>query len=144
LYNDIEVLYNIVTTGGAFMPKTDMRKKILIVDDDEFHLAVANAMLSEKYEITITKSGKEALEMLTKGFAPNLILLDVLMPDMDGWETFNRIKAIGLLHTAPVVFVSSATGAEEKKHADTIGAADFIVKPFEKESLLKRIKVLIK
>ena len=126
------------------MSKKDMKKKILIVDDDEFHLAIANAMLSDEYEIHIVKSGKEALEILSKGFVPDLILLDVFMPEMDGWETFYKIKAIGFLHTAPVVFVSSAMEAVEGEEAKEMGVADFIPKPFEKEALLKSVNALIK
>ena len=126
------------------MPTSDKRKKILVVDDDEFHLAIANAMLSDEFEIYVVKSGKEALGILGKGFVPDLILLDVMMPDMDGWETFNRIKAIGLLHTAPIAFVTTTKEAADEKLAKEIGAVDFIIKPFEKEALLKRVRALVK
>ena len=124
------------------MPIKKEKKKILVVDDDEFNLAIANAMLSAKYEISIVKSGKAALSVLAKGFVPNLILLDLLMPEMDGWETFNKIKGVSYLHTAPIVFVTSVTDAAEKKRAMKIGAADFITKPFEQEALLEKVKVL--
>jgi CheY-like chemotaxis protein len=65
-------------------------KKILLVDDDEIHLAIAEEMLKSKYEIITVTSGKAAVTKLLQGLTPDLILLDILMPNMDGWEIFNR------------------------------------------------------
>jgi CheY-like chemotaxis protein len=120
-------------------------KKILVVDDDEIHLSMAETMLKSHYEVITTKSGKEALEYLFKGAAPDLILLDILMPDLDGWETFNRLKAISFLKEVPIVFLTSVTESAEVQHAQEIGAADYITKPYKKSELLGRIeKVLMK
>ena len=122
------------------MPK---KKKILLIDDDETHLSIATVILEDVYEISSAKSGKEALDHLLHGTAPDLILLDLLMPQMDGWETFNRLKAISYLKDVPVAFMTSVHGTEEKNQARKIGAADYITKPFEKKELLKRVKNIL-
>jgi len=118
-------------------------KKILLVDDNEVHLVVAEHTLKDKYEIITAKSGKEALGFLSKGVVPNLILLDVLMPDMDGWETYNLIKGISLLRNVPIAFLTSLTGESERCYASGLGAEDFISKPFDNEDLLKRIAAIL-
>jgi CheY-like chemotaxis protein len=120
------------------------KKKLLLVDDNEMELLVAKAMLKDEYEVLIAKSGKEALEYFFKGLIPVLILLDILMPNMDGWETYNRIRAIGLLQDIPIAFLTSLVGTTEEKRALEMGAADYIVKPYEKKDLLNRIKNILK
>ena len=121
------------------------KKKILLVDDSEIDLALAEFILQDKYEIITTKSGKEALENLLRGPIPDLVLLDLIMPNMDGWETFNRIKAVSCLRGVPIAFLTSEHGIAEQNHAREIGAADYILKPYKKSELFKRIKdILIK
>jgi len=118
-------------------------KKILIVDDNEVHLVIAENILKGKYEVTTAKSGKEALALLSKGYMPNAILLDVLMPEMDGWETYNKIKGISLLRSVPIAFLTSLDGVREKLYASRIGAADLISKPYEAPELLSRIEKMM-
>lgn len=118
----------------------DGKKKILLIDDDIIQHNIVENMLKEDYEIFMVKSGKDALRYLYDGsFAPNLILLDILMPEMDGWEVFNRIKALSLLKNVPIVFLTAVNTTAEEKHAYEIGAADFITKPYVKEDLAGRI-----
>ena len=117
--------------------------KVLIVDDNEVHLVIAENILKGQYEITTAKSGKEALALLSKGYMPNAILLDVLMPEMDGWETYNKIKGISLLRNVPIAFLTSLDGVREKLYASRIGAADLISKPYEGPELLNRIEKMI-
>ncbi|MCL2809489.1 MAG: response regulator [Treponema sp.] len=118
-------------------------EKILLVDDSDVHLLIAENILKAKYEITSAKSGKDALTLLSKGFVPNLILLDVLMPEMDGWETYNKIKGISLLRNVPIAFLTSLDGVREKLYASRIGAADLITKPYEGADLLSRVEKMI-
>jgi CheY-like chemotaxis protein len=118
-------------------------KKLLLVDDSETQLYIAENILKATYEIITAKSGKEAISLLSKGLIPNLILLDVLMPEMDGWETFNLIKGISLLRNVPIAFLTSLDGEPEKLHASRLGAADFISKPLEEKDLLRRIETII-
>jgi len=117
--------------------------KILIVDDNEVHLVIAENILKGKYAVTTAKSGKDALALLSKGLVPSLILLDVLMPEMDGWETYNKIKGISLLRNVPIAFLTSLDGVREKLYASRIGAADLITKPYEGPELLNRIEKMI-
>jgi CheY-like chemotaxis protein len=118
-------------------------KKILIVDDNEVHLVIAENILKGKYNVTTAKSGGEALTLLSKNLIPDLILLDVLMPEMDGWEAYNKIKGISLLQNVPVAFLTSLDGVREKLYATRIGAADLITKPYDGVELIKRIEKML-
>jgi len=120
------------------------KKKILLVDDNELQLSITEIQLKKQYEVTTAKSGKEALDHLFHGLVPDLIMLDILMPDMDGWETFGRLRAISVLHEVPIIFLSSVNDKEEIDHALDMGAADFIVKPFNSKEFLERIGKAIK
>ena len=118
--------------------------KILVVDDSDVHLMIAENILKETYNVTTAKSGKDALALLSKGgLIPNLILLDVLMPDMDGWEVYNKIKGISLLKDVPVAFLTSLDGEKEKLYASRLGAADLITKPYDSSELLKRVETIM-
>jgi len=122
----------------------DNSPKILLVDDSDVHLMIAENILKEKYNVTTAKSGKDALALLSKGkLVPNLILLDVLMPDMDGWEVYNKVKGISLLQNVPVAFLTSLDGEKEKLYATRLGAADLITKPYESSELLKRVETIM-
>jgi len=121
----------------------DKPKKIFLVDDDEIHLTILENILKDKYETITAKSGKDALEYLLNGVIPNLILLDILMPNLDGWETFNRLRAISFLQDVPIVFLTSVSESAEVEHAQEIGAADYITKPYNKDDLLDRIEKIL-
>jgi methyl-accepting chemotaxis protein len=118
--------------------------KILVIDDDEIHLAIVKQMLENDYEITALTSGEAALKLFYQGYSPNFILLDIMMPGMDGWDTLGRIKAISELHNVPIVFVSASNDPADISRAKKTGAVDFIGKPVERELLLKKIKGYIK
>jgi len=119
------------------------KRKILLVDDDEIQLSITEYMLMDNYEISTVKSGKEALELLRKGFVPSLILLDILMPGMDGWETYSNIRTIDSCHHVPILFFTSLDEAREEKYAQEIGAVDYITKPFSKNDLLRRVQAIV-
>jgi methyl-accepting chemotaxis protein len=120
------------------------KEKILMVDDDEIHLSVASAVLKDKYEIFTASSGDKALGLFYQGLVPNLILLDIVMPGMDGMETFSRLRALSGLHTIPIAFFSSSDDADHKGRAREMGAVDYIMKPVDGPSLLSRIEKIIK
>ena len=120
------------------------KKKILVVDDSEIDLELVEMMLQDKYTILPTKSGKEALDYLLHYSNVDLILLDIVMPEMDGWETFTRIKDLGTISNVPIAFLTSVHEIEEQNHAKEIGAADYIFKPYTRKELLKRIKLMLK
>jgi CheY-like chemotaxis protein len=120
------------------------KKRILLVDDNEVHLSVAETQLKNEYDVTTAKSGKEALDHLFHGLVPDLIMLDILMPDMDGWETFGRLRAVSVLHEVPIIFLSSVSDKKEIDRAFDMGAADFIVKPCSSKEFLERIGKVVK
>jgi PleD family two-component response regulator len=119
------------------------KKKILLVDDSEVDLLSTKSMLSKEYEVNTAKSCKEALNQLINKLVPELLVLDILMPEMDGWETFNKIKGISLLRDVPIAFVTSITGATEEERAFNMGVNDYIRKPYSQKELLERVKTLL-
>jgi len=110
----------------------DKRKKILLVDDDEIHLLTAELCLKDEYDVYKAKSGDETLKCLRKNeFVPDLIMLDIIMPKMDGWELFGKIRDINGFQNIPILFLTSVDDKEEEKKARDLGAADYITKPLE-------------
>jgi len=122
----------------------DEKQKILVVDDDGIHLEMVEAVLRNKYDVSSVKSGKEALALFYQGLVPQLILLDLIMPDMDGWNTYARIKAISGLYNIPIAFFTSSNDPKDIKHAQEIGAVDYIKKPYDNDDLLRRIGKILK
>ena len=116
------------------------KKNVLLVDDDEVHNLITETSLKDDYNIFSVKSGKEALEFLAKReVIPDLIMLDILMPEMDGWVVFDKIHDIASLKFIPIMFYTSLEEESAKEKAYELGAFDYIVKPCEKEILLERI-----
>ena len=119
-------------------------KKIFLVDDDNIHLSIAATILQEKYEITAVKSGHEALMEIVKGNIPDLVLLDIVMAGMDGWETYMNLKGIALLRDIPIAFLTSSDAKEDREYARKLGSADYITKPYHGADLLKRVEAMLK
>jgi len=120
------------------------RKKILVVDDDPPILVMAEGVLKDDYEVVTAPSGKEALSLFYQGLVPNLILLDLMMPEMDGWDAYKRIKGISDLHNTPIAFFTSSTDEEDIKQAKEMGAVDYIKKPCDHDDLLRRVAKIIR
>jgi methyl-accepting chemotaxis protein len=131
-------------TGKFNVTAADDKQKILIVDDDDIHLEMVAAVLQNDYEIVTSKSGKDAMALFYQGLVPQLILLDLIMPEMDGWDTYTRIKAISGLHDIPIAFFTTSNDPKDIQHAREIGAVDYIKKPYEKNDLLNRIGKILK
>jgi methyl-accepting chemotaxis protein len=122
----------------------DEKQKILIVDDDGIHLEMVEEVLQDNYDVYTTKSGKDALGLFYQGLVPQLVLLDLIMPDMDGWNTYSKIRAISGLHDTPIAFFTSSTDPKDIQNAHEMGAVDYIKKPFDKDDLVNRIRKIIK
>jgi putative two-component system response regulator len=101
-------------------------------------------MLKNDYEIITAQSGEEALKLCQQGLVPDAILLDLVMPDLDGWNTFDKIKEISSLNDVPIAFFTSIFEIEDIKRAFDIGIDEYISKPVEKDLLLKTLKLMIK
>jgi len=124
---------------------TEKKKKILLVDDDDIQLTTAELFLKDEYDVFKAVSGNDALQCLNnKECMPDIIMLDIIMPNMDGWEVFNRIRAISFLKDVPIVFLTSLEGEAERKRARKIGAADYITKPYNMTDLKGRIGDIVK
>ena len=116
------------------------RKKILAVDDDPFQLSYLEIILNEEHDIIVACSGEEALGYLNNGLIPDIVLLDILMPNMNGYEVYEKIRAIQPMQDIPIVFLTSQDGADNVQQALDIGAADYIMKPYNEENLIRRIQ----
>lgn len=117
---------------------------VLVVDDDPALLEQAEAILSPQYGVSLASSGEQALHFLEKGNRPDLILLDILMPGMDGYETLAAIRNLEGCGQIPVVYVTSLTGPEAEVKGLTSGAADFLTKPFVPQVLLTRVALRLR
>jgi CheY-like chemotaxis protein len=120
------------------------RRKILVVDDEKTHLEMTKTFLEGDYDVTTVKSCAEALKLLYQGLDPNVILLDLMMPEVDGWDTYERMRGISNLHHVPVAIFTSSDDPADRARAQQMGAADFIKKPCKKSELLERMKKILK
>ena len=119
------------------------KPKILVVDDDERNLKVVSAMLAPlEYDVILARDGIEALEMVEKE-KPDVILLDIMMPKMDGFEVLKILKENEETKIIPVVMVTALKEVEDRAKALELGADDFLTKPVEKLELRARVKSLI-
>lgn len=113
-------------------------KKILVVEDDmDIHNLIKNVLEKEKYEVISAYSGTEAI-LLSEKNSIDLILLDLMLPGLSGEEVIERIKNI------PIIVISAKISSEDKVNVLTIGANDYITKPFDTNELLARIKVQLR
>jgi len=120
------------------------KKKIVVVDDEQTVLTLTKAMLENNYDITTAGSGKEALNLFFQGYTPNLVLLDLNMPEMGGWDTYLRIRDLSKLHKTPIAIYTTSEDPKDKAQAREIGAVDYIKKPCKKDELLSRIEKILK
>jgi diguanylate cyclase (GGDEF)-like protein len=110
-------------------PDTTLTQRLLIVDDDPSNIRLLASIFDDAYDILFATSGKDALRIATNE-SPDLILLDVMMPEMDGYQVCRLLKADLLTQDIPIIFVTAHSDVEEEIHGLEIGAADFITKPF--------------
>lgn len=117
------------------------RSSILIADDNPNNLRVLSGMLEQAgYLVRPALSGETALRSIRMA-APDIILLDIRMPEMDGYEVCRRLKADPTTASIPVIFISALHEADDKVHAFQAGGVDYIVKPFQIEEVLARVRL---
>jgi len=119
-------------------------RKILIVDDEPINISLLEDILrEEKYEIRSASSGEEALNILPD-FEPDLVLLDILMSGMDGYQVCKKIRSNEQFRLVKIIMVSAMAMLKERLKGYDVGADDYITKPFKKEELLAKIRVVMR
>jgi CheY-like chemotaxis protein len=124
----------------------DNMNKILVVDDEEDQLFTVKKTLeyaNKNFDIITTNSGNKCLQYLKNNDKPDLILLDIMMPDMTGWQVYDKIKENDNWRDIPIVFLTARTDETAEKAGKFFGE-DFIEKPFDSEDLIQRINKIIK
>lgn len=117
-----------------------MKKTILVVDDVPDNIRILKGALEKgDYAIRAATSGEKALKLVKKDPQPNIILLDMMMPEMDGLEVCTRLKQDADTADIPVIFISAKDDAENQGKGFDAGAVDFITKPFMPEDVLERV-----
>jgi len=115
-----------------------MDKTIFVVDDVGINLSVTKAVLEDKYTVVTVSSGKKALALMEK-ITPHLILLDIDMPEMDGFAVMERLKSDDRYIDIPVVFLTAMHDRDAEAKGLKMGAVDFILKPFDTPVLLNKV-----
>ena len=135
-------LYNEISTDNTTIVKSKTRYRILVVDDEDEIRQYIRTELSDTYRISECRNGKEALEFILKE-KPNLVISDVMMPEMDGITLCKKIKSNININHIPIVLLTAKSGDEDKAQGFDIGADAYVVKPFSMELLKKRIANLL-
>src|SRR6266699_3479587 len=116
-----------------------MPSRILVIEDEPANIQTLSSLLKERgYQINIATNGRQALEVLER-IRPDLILLDIMMPEMDGFETCRRIKASTALREIPIIFLTAKTDTSDIVRGFELGAVDYVPKPFNAHELLARV-----
>lgn len=113
-----------------------MKKHILVVDDDTMNLVRTKRILENEYEVVLVDSGIKALDKIEREKV-DLVLLDIEMPKMNGFETFERMKHVAA--DVPVIFLTASGLEDDVVSAIKLGAVNYLIKPFEPQELLKRV-----
>src|SRR5271165_1032551 len=122
------------------MSQTDSKKTVLLVDDAPANIQVVNSILKDIYKIRIATNGPKALELARVAPPPDLVLLDVMMPEMDGYEVCTRLKSDPDTREIPVIFVTGQTEVEDETRGFEVGGVDYIHKPFSQAVVKARVQ----
>ncbi|WP_409524721.1 response regulator [Nitrincola sp. MINF-07-Sa-05] len=125
--------------GQRFMESLK-RQTILVVDDTPENIDVLVGILKAEYQVKAATRGEKALQIVQSGSLPDLILLDIMMPDMDGYEVCRRLKADPLTRHIPVIFVTAKIQISDEIKGFELGAADYITKPISPPIVLARVQ----
>jgi DNA-binding response OmpR family regulator len=120
-----------------------MKKKILVIDDELSIRMLLENFLKKTYTVVTKNDGMEGLSWLEEGNIPDLIVADIQMPNLDGYEFVKNVRASGYFRDIPLIMLSGIESSTEKIKCLKLGADDYIVKPFNPEELAIRIELLI-
>jgi diguanylate cyclase (GGDEF)-like protein len=122
------------------MESKNKKRKVLIVDDMPINIQVLAGTLKSDYHVKIATNGEKALQIACSEELPDLILLDIMMPDMDGYEVLRRLKESERTQKIPVIFVTAKGEVEDEQKGLEMGAVDYITKPFHPPIVQARVK----
>ena len=123
----------------ALAPAGRVLPTVLLVDDTKENLSVIGQMLCPLYQVRVANSGQRALLALQNPPRPDLILLDVMMPDMNGYQVLEQLRAAPLWRDIPVIFVTALNADDDEEHGLALGAVDYVTKPVKPALLLARV-----
>ena len=113
---------------------------VLVVDDTPDNLSLMSGLLKDKYKVKIANNGERALKVVMTGAPPDIILLDIMMPVMDGYETCRHLKENPETRDIPVIFLTAKAEVEDEMKGFELGAVDYITKPVSPPILLARVR----
>lgn len=119
------------------------RFKVLIVDDNIQNLNILGRMLERDYHVLVARSGQEALRLIRDNESPDIILLDIMMPGMDGYEVCQKLKEDPETAEIPVIFITAMTGIEDEARGLSLGAVDYITKPYQVPIIRARVRTQV-
>ena len=119
------------------------KNSVLIVDDERSNIMAMMHILNVEYEVYAAKRGQDAIHTAEK-VLPDVILLDILMPEMDGYEVLSALKSSEKTQNIPVIFITGLSGAENREKGLALGASDYIAKPFCSEMIKHKVGSQIK
>ncbi len=125
------------------MDRNCEKSLLLIVDDEPYNVKILNELLRSDYNIRVATNGERALEIAMSDNPPDLILLDIMMPGIDGYEVCERLKAAPNTHDIPVIFITSKTDANDEIRGFEVGAVDYVTKPFRPIVVQARVRTHI-
>jgi two-component system, chemotaxis family, chemotaxis protein CheY len=120
------------------------KNNILVVEDHDAVRMLLGLALKKEFNVTTKKNGMEALAWLSSGNIPDIILLDVQMPVLNGLGLLRQLRASGLFHNIPVICVSANDDIEENEQLFDLGIVDFIKKPFNPVRISEKVKAILK
>jgi len=115
------------------------KNRVLIVDDEKLNVEILGSILRDEYTVLMAKNGSSAIEMIGK-FLPDIILLDIIMPDINGFDVLTTVKASEKTRHIPVIIITGLDSVEDEERGLSLGAADFIHKPFSAGIVLSRVR----
>ena len=121
-----------------------MKKSMLIIEDNSFMKALLGNLFSLHFDVKTVSNGFEALEWLYEGNMPNVIISDIVMPEMDGFEFLKNIRGSTFFNSIPLVMMSGVDKSNDRIKCLQLGANDYVIKPFNPEELTIRVQNLLK
>lgn len=122
---------------------SESQATVLVVDDNADNRVLLSSLLKPQYKVIVAIDGHQALSICQKQ-APDIILLDIMMPEIDGYEVCQRLKSDPRTQDIPVIFLTAKTQIEDEQHGFAVGAVDYILKPISPPTLLARLKTHLK